>query len=205
MGQAERSRWRPRGTAVQDGPTVASGRLAVQEGCVARQRNRLANLARHTARGTLKVLTPETKMVDVRFKGTHVRPRQIRSQRLCSEQGLLPRGARTARRSGCLGGGADVRYRDQLKGQSVIVPVPNRGEAGASSPGVQGRKSPASRSLPSRSSEGGWQRQWRAWSPPALPRELLCSFRHWPGWAQHRSGLPLTRFVTFHRAFTLRY
>jgi hypothetical protein len=34
---------------------VASWRLAVQEGRVSRQRHRLANLARHTARGTLKL------------------------------------------------------------------------------------------------------------------------------------------------------
>jgi hypothetical protein len=31
---------------------------------------------------------------------------------------------------------------------------------------------------------------------PALPRELLCSFRHWSGRAQHRSGLPRTRGLT---------
>jgi hypothetical protein len=43
---------------------------------------------------------------------------------------------------------------------------------------------------------GGWQRQWCAWSVPALPRELLCSFRHWSGRAQHRSGLPRTRGLT---------
>src|SRR5207248_3244041 len=77
-----------------------------------------------------------------------------------------------------------------------IVPVPNRGEAGASSLGVHGRESPASRSFLSRGSGGGWQRQWRAWSAPALPRELLCSFRHWSGRAQHRSGLPPTRGLT---------
>ena len=28
---------------------------------------------------------------------------------------------------------------------------------------------------------------------PRVPRELLCSFRHWSGRAQHRSGLPRTR------------
>jgi len=43
------------------------------------------------------------------------------------------------------------------------------------------RESPASRSFLSRGSGGGWQRQWCAWSAPALPRELLCSFRHWSG------------------------
>ncbi len=59
--------------------------------------------------------------------------------------------------------------------------------------GVHDRESPASRSLLSRGSGGGWQRQWCAWSAPALPRELLCSFRHWSGRAQHRSGLPRTR------------
>src|ERR1019366_3270660 len=58
------------------------------------------------------------------------------------------------------------------------------------------RESPASRSLLSRGSGGGWQRQWFAWSAPALPRELLCSFRHWSGRAQHRSGLPRTRGLT---------
>ena len=31
-----------------------------------------------------------------------------------------------------------------------------------------------------------------AWSVPGVPRELLCSFRHWSGRAQHRSGLPRT-------------
>lgn len=35
-----------------------------------------------------------------------------------------------------------------------------------------------------------------AWSVPALPRELLRSFRHWSGRAQHRSGLPRTRGLT---------
>jgi hypothetical protein len=35
------------------------------------------------------------------------------------------------------------------------------------------------------------QRQWCA--APGLPRELLCSFRHWSGRTQHRSGLPRTR------------
>lgn len=29
------------------------------------------------------------------------------------------------------------------------------------------------------------QRQWCAWSAPALPRQLLCSFRYWAGRAQH--------------------
>jgi len=62
--------------------------------------------------------------------------------------------------------------------------------------GVHGRESPASRSFLSRGSGGGWQRQWCAWSAPALPRELLCSFRHWSGRAQHRSGLPRTRGLT---------
>ena len=70
------------------------------------------------------------------------------------------------------------------------------GEAGASSLGVHGRESPASRSFLSRGSGGGRQRQWCAWSVPALPRELLCSFRHWSGRAQHRSGLPQTRRLT---------
>ena len=74
--------------------------------------------------------------------------------------------------------------------------LPNRGEAGASSPGVHGRESPASRSFLSRGDGGGWQRQWRAWSVPGIPRELLCSFRHWSGRAQHRSGLPRTRGLT---------
>ena len=32
---------------------------------------------------------------------------------------------------------------------------------------------------------------------PALPRELLCSFRHWSGRAQHRNGLPRTQGLTF--------
>ena len=41
--------------------------------------------------------------------------------------------------------------------------------------------------------EAGWQRQWSAWSVRGLPRELLRSFRHWSGRAQHRSGLPRTR------------
>src|SRR5438094_7435654 len=69
-------------------------------------------------------------------------------------------------------------------------------EAGASSLGVHGRESPASRSFLSRGSGGGWQRQWCTWSAPALPRELLCSFCHWSGRAQHRSGLPRTGGVT---------
>src|SRR5206468_8533738 len=77
-----------------------------------------------------------------------------------------------------------------------IVSVSNRGEAGSSSLGVHGRESPASRSFLSRGSGGGWQRQWCAWSEPALPRELLCSFRHWSGRAQHRSGVPRTRGLT---------
>jgi hypothetical protein len=69
-------------------------------------------------------------------------------------------------------------------------------EAGASSLGVHGRESPASRSLLSCGSGGGWQRQWCAWSAAALSRELLCSFRHGSGRAQHRSGLPRTRGLT---------
>ena len=73
------------------------------------------------------------------------------------------------------------------------MPVQNRGEAGASSLGVHGRKSPASLSFLSCGSGGGWQRQRCAWSASALPRELLCSFCHWSGRAQHRSGLPRTR------------
>ena len=76
------------------------------------------------------------------------------------------------------------------------MPVPNRGEVGASSLGVHGRESPASRSFLSRGSGSGWQRQWCAWSVPALPRELLRSFRHWSGRAQHRSGLPPIRGLT---------
>ena len=44
--------------------------------------------------------------------------------------------------------------------------------------------------------EAGGKRQWCAWSAPALPRELLCCFRHWSGRAQHRSGLPRTRGLT---------
>ena len=48
----------------------------------------------------------------------------------------------------------------------------------------------------SRSSGGGWQRQWCAWSAPPIPRELLCSLRHWSGRAQRRSGLPRTRGLT---------
>src|SRR6266853_6224757 len=83
------------------------------------------------------------------------------------------------------------------------VSVPNRGEAGASSLGVHGRESPASRSFLSRGSGVGWQRQWCAWSAPALPRELLCSFRHWSGRAQHRSGLPRTRGLTNRRQQSL--
>ena len=54
----------------------------------------------------------------------------------------------------------------------------------------------ASRSFLSRGSGGGSQRQWCAWSVPGLPRELLRSFRHWSGRAQHRSGLPRTRGLT---------
>src|SRR5207237_10856482 len=73
---------------------------------------------------------------------------------------------------------------------------PNRGEAGVSSLGVHGRESPASRSFLSRGSGGGWQRQWCAWSVPGIPREILRSFRHWSGRAQHRSGLPRTRGLT---------
>src|SRR5690606_9589050 len=40
------------------------------------------------------------------LQGSHVRPRQDRSQRLCKEQGVLPRGTRTARHSHCRGGAA---------------------------------------------------------------------------------------------------
>ena len=47
----------------------------------------------------------------------------------------------------------------------------------------------------SRGSGDGWQRQRCAWSAPALPRELLCSFRHWSGRTQHRSGSPRNRGV----------
>jgi len=43
------------------------------------------------------------------FRRTRVRPREIRSQRLCGEQGVLPRRARAARRRYRLGGDADVR------------------------------------------------------------------------------------------------
>ena len=46
------------------------------------------------------------------------------------------------------------------------------------------------RQVPSRGAGGGWQGPWRAWSAPALPRELLCRVRHRSGRAQHRSGLP---------------
>src|SRR4029453_13317079 len=77
-----------------------------------------------------------------------------------------------------------------------IVPVPNRGEASASSLGVHGRESPASRSFLSRGSGGGWQRQWCTWSVPGVPRELLCSFRDRSGRAKNRSGLPRTRGLT---------
>ena len=84
------------------------------------------------------------------------------------------------------------------KGKASLC-VPNRGEAGASSLGVHGRESPASRSFLSRGYGGGWQRQWCAWSVPGIPRELLCSFRHWSGRAQHRSGLPRTRGLTLRR------
>src|SRR6185369_10829986 len=69
-------------------------------------------------------------------------------------------------------------------------------EKSASSLGVRGRESPASRSFLSRGSGGGRRGQWCTWSAPALPCELLCSFRHWSGWAQHRSGLPRTRSLT---------
>ena len=82
-------------------------------------------------------------------------------------------------------GAADVRYRAQLGRNGFVVPVPDQGEAGASSLGVHGRESPAGRSFLSRGSAGGWQGQRGAWSAPAISRELLCSFRHWSGWAQH--------------------
>ena len=49
----------------------------------------------------------------------HVRPRQIRSQRLRSEQGVLPQGTRAARRRGRRGGRTDVRDRAQLGRQGV--------------------------------------------------------------------------------------
>ena len=82
------------------------------------------------------------------------------------------------------------------EGHGFIVPVPNRGEAGASSPGVRGRESRAGRRLLSRGPGGGWQGQWCAWPAPELQRELLRGFRHWSGRAQHRSGLPRTRGLT---------
>ena len=78
-------------------------------------------------------------------------------------------------------------------GKASLVPVPDRGEAGASSPGVRGRDSPAGGRLPSRGPGGGRQGQWRAGPAPALPRELLRRLRHRPGRAQHRSGLPRAR------------
>src|SRR5207302_7882264 len=87
-------------------------------------------------------------------------------------------------------------YGVELSPKGKAVSVPNREEAGASSLGVHGRESPASRSFLSRGSGGGWQRQWCARSMPGLPRELLCSFRHWSGRAQHRSGLLRTRRLT---------
>jgi hypothetical protein len=82
-----------------------------------------------------------------------------------------------------------------LEPLSVAVVAEGSPTYGASSPGVQGRESPASRSFLSRGSGGGWQSQWCAWSAPTIQRELLCSFRHWSGRAQHRSGLPRTRGV----------
>ena len=48
-------------------------------------------------------------------------------------------------------------------GKSSLCLLPDRGEAGASSPGVHGGESPAGRSLLSRGSGGGWQGQWCAW------------------------------------------
>src|SRR3546814_15952105 len=66
---------------------------------------------------------------------------------------------------------------DVCSSDLFIVPVPNRGEADASSLGVHGRESPASRSSLSRGSGGRWLRPRCAWSAHALPRELLCSVR----------------------------
>jgi catechol 2,3-dioxygenase-like lactoylglutathione lyase family enzyme len=51
--------------------------------------------------------------------------------------------------------------------------------------------------------EAGWQRQWCAWSVPGIPCELLCSFRHWSGRAQHRSGLSRTLGEDMKRIWTI--
>ena len=53
-----------------------------------------------------------------------------------------------------------------IRGLGFIVPVQNRGEASAPSPGVHGRESPASRSFLSRGDGGGWQRQRCTWAVP---------------------------------------
>src|SRR6185437_9867090 len=129
-------------------------------------------------------------------RSAYVRPRKVRSKRLRSEQGVLPRRTRTARRGRCLRGDADIRRRTRCKGRCFAVPVSNGGKAGASSLGVHRRESPASRGFLSRSSERGWQRQWPAWPAPALPRELLCSFRPRSRRTQHRSGVPRSRRLT---------
>lgn len=73
----------------------------------------------------------------------------------------------------------------QPQGKVSLCLYTNRREAGASSLGIHGQDSPASRSLLSRIPGGGWQRQRGAWSATALPRKLLCSLHHWSGRAQH--------------------
>ena len=97
-----------------------------------------------------------------------------------------------------VGGEGTPSYGVELctKSKASLCSVPNRRETGASSPRIRGREAPASRCLPSRSPRGRCQGQWRAWSPPALPCELLRGIRHWSGRAQHRSGLPRTRGLT---------
>lgn len=75
---------------------------------------------------------------------------------LCSQQGVLSQGTRTARyRCHRRGDHTGAGCRAQPKGQGLPVPVPDRGEAGASSSGVHGRESPAGRGFPSGGSGRG--------------------------------------------------